>query len=87
MSKVHELKSWPEFFAPVYDNVKRFELRLNDRKYKVGDNLHLQELDDFGKYTGRSCMRRIVYMLEGVGPGAIPPLCGLHRGYVILGIE
>lgn len=84
----HELKSWPEFFAPVYDNVKRFELRKNDRKFKVGDTLHLKEFDDrAGKYTGRSCIRRIVYLLDGVGSGSITPLHGLNRGYVILGIE
>jgi hypothetical protein len=30
--------------------------------------------------------RHIVYMIEGVGPGAISPLRGLARGYCILGL-
>ena len=86
--KIHELKCWPEFFAPIHDGTKPFDLRKNDRRFKVGDKLHLREYDDRkNTYTGREVHRRITYMLEGVGPGAITPFHGLARGYCILGLS
>lgn len=85
---VHKLKSWPDFFTPVFDGAKNFELRKNDRHFKVGDTLHLLEFDDrTGKYTGRDCKRRISYMIDSVGSGGITPLHGLSRGYAILSLE
>lgn len=93
----HELKSWPESFEPVMNGTKSFELRKNDRDYKVGDRLHLREwepkLGDWdrrlgsGTYTGRECWREVVYVLDGIGTGCIEPLKGLNHGYCILGIK
>jgi hypothetical protein len=89
----HELKSWPEFFQPVMRGEKTAELRLNDRNYQVGDILLLQEWEPEiwggeGKYTGRQCERVITHVLDGVGSvGAIAPLKGLDRKYVILSIR
>lgn len=40
---VHELKSLPEFFEPLATGVKTFEIRRNDRGFKVGDQLIVQE--------------------------------------------
>ena len=86
--KTHELKSWPEFFEPLFDGTKHFELRQNDRRFAVGDLLVIREWDDrAGKYTGRQVHRHITYMDQGVGPGAITPLHGLSRGFVILSLE
>lgn len=39
----HELKTWPEFYRAVQDNKKTFELRYDDRRYAVGDELLLRE--------------------------------------------
>ena len=39
----HELKCWPEFFEPTAAGVKTFEIRRNDRGFKVDDWLHLRE--------------------------------------------
>jgi hypothetical protein len=85
--KTHELKSWPDYFEPVFHGQKCFELRNNDRRFSVGDRLLIREWDDrTGKYTGREVRKIVSYMLEGVGPGAITPLHGLSRGYVILSL-
>jgi hypothetical protein len=85
---MHELKVWPEFFEPLQSGVKTFDLRRNDRGFKLGDMLHLREWspDSPGGYTGRELHKRICYKLDGVGTGAISPLIGLLRGYCILGL-
>lgn len=42
-NKTHELKSWPNEFEAVRDLRKTFEVRVDDREYKVGDWLLLRE--------------------------------------------
>ena len=41
----HELKIWPEFFKWVRNGRMLFQLRRNDRDFKVGDQLLLREWD------------------------------------------
>lgn len=83
----HVLKSWPEFFQALESGEKTFELRRNDRDFKVGDELVLQEWDPkVSGPTGRVLRRRVVYLMHGVGVGAIEPLKGLAIGYAILGL-
>ena len=62
---VHELKCWPEFYEEIHKNTKNFEVRLNDRDFKVGDILHLKEFNPMNnKYTGREIQRTITYILS-----------------------
>lgn len=74
----HEIKILPEYFAYVNDGTKRFELRKNDRDYKVGDIVYLKEWN--GKeYTGKKFITSITYVLKD---------CleyGLMDGYCIFG--
>jgi hypothetical protein len=88
------LKSWPEFFEPVYTGRKNFDLRKNDRQFAVGDVIRLREWrpnlamnahaqlvpmgNGDGTYTGRECRRRITFILEGVGVG---PMQGVIKPY------
>lgn len=76
--KTHEVKLAASWWADVTSGKKRFELRKNDRGYKVGDKLLMQEYKD-GVYTGRSILADITYMLE--------EYTGLTEGYAILGTE
>ena len=43
--KVHELKILPEYYKAQKAGKKNFEIRKNDRDYKVGDKLVLKEYD------------------------------------------
>lgn len=66
------------YYADVASGKKRFELRKNDRGFKVGDGLRLKEYTN-GEETGRYIDADIVYMLED--------FAGLTDGYCVLGIE
>lgn len=81
--RVHHLKCWPEFFRRVADGSKPFECRWNDRRYEVGDLLHLTEFDpDKEISTGAEVWRRVTYILPGT-PGA---RFGINDGWVVLGL-
>lgn len=76
--KVHDIKIGKEFFEDVKNNVKTFELRKNDRNYKVGEILELHEYEA-GEETGRTCRKLITYMLK--------EFTGLQDNYCILGLK
>ncbi|MBR2343206.1 MAG: DUF3850 domain-containing protein [Clostridia bacterium] len=44
---IHHLKTLPEYFQAVIDERKPFEIRENDRNFKTGDRVILEE------YTGK----------------------------------
>lgn len=84
----HVVKSWKEFYRPIDDGSKPFDVRADDRGYTVGDTMLFREWEDrTGIFTGRQCSRTITYILKGEGAGAIAPLCGIARGYVVLGLK
>ena len=74
----HDLKILPEYFEPVLDGRKKFEIRKNDREFNVGDTLLLREWYS-NEYTGREVRRKVTYVL--------PTAVGLAKDYVILSIE
>ncbi|MGA7860667.1 MAG: DUF3850 domain-containing protein [Thermoplasmata archaeon] len=71
----HELKSWPEYFSPVWDGRKKAEVRVADRQFLVGVRLILREWSPAVRdYTGRRVVARITHIsdLEPVGaPGFV----------------
>ena len=74
----HELKIKAEYLKEITEGNKNFELRRNDRDFKVGDWLHLREYIN-GQYTGRFYTVLIKYILKDC------PEYGLMNGYCILG--
>ncbi len=78
---IHELKTWPEYFEQVYNGTKTFEVRRDDRGFKIGDQLRLREYDQVTKsYSGRQCLRNIVCIVVG---GQF----GIEKGNVVMGLE
>lgn len=84
---IHKLKISPDYFDVVARGVKPFEVRKNDRDFKVGDVLKLSEFIPCvpgewnvlgGFYTTRETRKVITYILDD------PDYC--KEGYVILGL-
>ena len=76
---VHELKTINPFFEDVFNGAKDFEIRKNDRNFKVGDRLKLIEFEK-GKEKKRYVLKDIKYILTG-------GQYGLSYDYVILGLK
>ena len=63
LPKTIELKITPEYFEAQRSGVKNFEIRRNDRGYRVDDVLWLKEYDPEKKqYTGHTLKRKITYI-------------------------
>lgn len=72
----HQLKILPQYFQSVAIGDKSFEIRKNDRNYKVGDNIVLSEYEE-GQYTGRNILAKITYITD----------YEQKDGYVVFGIK
>ena len=65
----HKLKLNSCYYDDSATGVKTFEIRKNDRNFKVGDILELREwvwsgLDEKGAYTGNVHWKVITYILD-----------------------
>lgn len=77
---IHSLKTAPKFFDAVEDGIKNFEVRKNDRDYKVGDVLELYKYPDANDTD--FIKRRITYIITHEDfPEGVP------AGYVVMGIS
>lgn len=91
--KRHLLKTWPAQFEAMWRRDKRFEYRRNDRGFKLGDILLLEEWDPshrvqrnpisgvavYGGYTSRTITAEVTYIAEGTF--GIPP------GFVVMSLK
>lgn len=75
---IHEIKILPDYFDAVKCGAKRFELRKNDRNYKLGDIVIMCEWDG-DSYTGNEIEVAITYVLKDC------PEYGLEKGYCVFG--
>ncbi|TGA93852.1 DUF3850 domain-containing protein [Lactobacillus johnsonii] len=63
--EVHELKILPEYFKAQKAGKKNFEIRKNDRNYKIGDKLVLKEYDSkTDSFTGQSFITEITFITD-----------------------
>lgn len=83
----HRLKCWPEFFAAIVSGRKTHDLRrADDRDFRVGDTLLLEEFDPKAEhYTGRKTKVRITYITSADSPCALS-VFALHPDFCILSI-
>ena len=79
--KLHELKIKEDYFNAILRGEKTFELRKNDRDYKVGDLIHFIKTDGLEYFGHSRDVYRITYVLKDV------PEYGLDKDYCILGIK
>lgn len=78
--RIHDLKCHPEPFHAMATGVKPFEVRRDDRDFKVGDGLLLREWDN-GEYTGGAWLVEITYITRNELPSPLP------AGIAVLGIK
>ena len=79
----HVLKTWPTAFSEIWEGRKRFELRRNDRGFKIGDELVLNEWSNkLRGYTGRRVIAVVTYVLAD--DAEFP---GIRPGYVCMSID
>lgn len=80
MAVHHYLKTINPYFGDLWEWKKTFEVRLNDRNFKVGDTLNLLEYDSIQKkFSGKKVVTRITYILS--------EFKGLQKNYIVMGLS
>lgn len=84
----HILKTWPAPFAALLSGAKTHEVRVDDRKYEVGDILDLMEYDprsgNNSGFTGNSVSAVVSYKTAGGEFGLPETLCVLSLANVTI---
>lgn len=76
---IHALKIEPNYYEDIKSGNKSFEVRKNDRDFRTGDYIALNELFKAGdEYTGRSILVKITSIVND------ERFC--KKGYVIMGL-
>jgi len=75
---LHKLKTVQPFFRDIWEGVKTFDVRFNDRNFQVGDRILLVEYGLNG-YGDNAILCEVIYLFKGI--------LMLKEGYVVLGIS
>ena len=81
--QVHRLKTHLESFAAVWTGTKRYEIRINDRDYRVNDVLELCEYDsNTGEYSRerRFVLAYVTHITFGGAWGLPKVMCVMSLG-------
>lgn len=76
---IHKLKILPQYFEDKLQGMKKWEVRKNDRPYKDGDTLQLEEWSEETGYTGRT-LQEYIKKIYTETPG-------IKEGYIIMNTE
>ena len=79
----HKLKILPEYVQDIFEEKKKFEVRINDRNYQVDDTFEyitVPEFDNDERYDllPHGQVFIIIYIHTGIG---------MQEGYVVFGAE
>ncbi len=76
----HQLKTDPAFFRLILAGKKSYELRENDRNFRAGDEVILEEyFAKTNEYSGRKLIAEVTFVLKDYP--------GIERGYCILSLK
>lgn len=76
---IHQVKIYMEYYEHIKEGKKKFEVRLNDRDYQVGDELLFQNTRRDNGYETTDYLRYLItYVHHGYG---------MQDNFVVLGIE
>lgn len=78
----HDLKLHKRWFYDVANGIKTFEIRKDDRDYKVGDSLILREWDENIGYSSFAVLADVTYIIRREDFSA-----GINEGYCVMGIK
>ncbi len=79
--RFHTLKTWPDFYRAILAGDKTFEARVDDRHFKEGDVLILQEFEpNYVFLTGAESKYLVTYALRG-------PAFGVEKGWIVMSIK
>ncbi len=84
---IYAKKIRQKYFEAIVDGKKTFEVRRNTTDYKLGDDILLDEVDEAGANTGRSCFVRITYILPFTELAEIYPNKAFSSDLLILGVR
>lgn len=65
--RTHELKINPDLFKAMRLDALRFVVVGFDEKYRIGDRIKFEEVDDNGLPVGDALKREITYIMPGDG--------------------
>lgn len=86
--EIHDVKSWSMFFRDIVTGARTSDIRLNDRRYAVGDRMRLNEFDPVDqKYTGRQATVVITYLQGSKSNPCAISYKALDDDYVVLSIK
>lgn len=72
----HHIKCYNYFFNLIASGLKTSEVRKNDRDYKVGDIIILQDYYSSAEFiSGRTIMIEATHILNGGQFGILPEYC------------
>ena len=79
--KTHTLKILPEYYRALLEGRKTFEVRKNDRDFREGDTLMLEQYDtELARTFGAPLWLKVTYVLKG---GQF----GIEEGYCVMGVK
>ncbi len=84
----HVVKSWSMFYRDIEKGIRTADIRLNDRRYAIGDTMELNEFDPVKfEYTGNKMEVEITYIQTNKSNPCAISQFALNDAYVVLSIK